>query len=159
MGYSKRQLVTQALEEIGIASYTFDIEPEQLQSALYKLDAMMATWNARGIRLGYPIPSSPEDSSLDDDSNIPDAANESVFLNLAIRLAPSYGKIVLQETKKSAFSSYRNLLARAVKPSEMQLQSIPSGAGNKTWRYGHGEFFGGPTETLDAGDDSELIFE
>ena len=159
MGYSKRQLVTMALEEIGIASYTFDLEPEQLQSALYKLDAMMATWNARGIRLGYPIPSSPEDSSLDDDSNIPDAANESVFLNLAVRLAPSYGKIVLQETKKSAFSSYRNLLARATKPSEMQLQSIPSGAGNKSWRYGHGEFFGGTSDTLDAGDDSELIFE
>ena len=40
MGWTKRQFVTQAFEEIGLASYVFDLTPEQLQSALRRLDAM-----------------------------------------------------------------------------------------------------------------------
>ena len=56
MGYKKRQFISAAFEEIGLASYVFDLQPEQLQSALRRLDAMMADWNAKGIRLGYPAP-------------------------------------------------------------------------------------------------------
>mgnify|MGYP003525752305 CR=1 FL=1 len=55
MGWTKRQFVTQAFEEIGLAAYVFDLTPEQLQSALRRLDSMMASWNAKGIRLGYQI--------------------------------------------------------------------------------------------------------
>lgn len=56
MGWTKRQFVTQAFEEIGLASYVFDLTPEQLDSALRRLDTMIASWNALGIRLGYPLP-------------------------------------------------------------------------------------------------------
>jgi hypothetical protein len=131
MGYTKRQFVTAALEEIGLASYVFDLQPEQLQSALRRLDALMADWNGKGIRLGYPLPSSPQDSDLDEESNVPDAANEAVILNLAIRLAPSYGKQVAIETKASAKQGYDVLLQRATVPPQQQLPgSLPSGAGN-----------------------------
>jgi len=74
MGYSKRQFVTAAFEEIGLASYVFDLNPEQMESALRRLDAMMADWNAKGIRLGYPLPSSPQNSDLDEQTNVPDSA-------------------------------------------------------------------------------------
>ena len=52
MGWTKREYIEQAFEEIGLASYVFDLTPEQLQSALRKLDAMLAEWNAKGLRLG-----------------------------------------------------------------------------------------------------------
>ena len=42
MGWTKQQLVEQAFEEIGMANYVFDLQVEQLQSAMYQLDAMMA---------------------------------------------------------------------------------------------------------------------
>jgi hypothetical protein len=74
MGYSKRQFVYAAFEEIGLASYVFDLQPEQLESARRRLDAMMADWNGKGIRLGYPIPSSPQDGSIDEQTNVPDSA-------------------------------------------------------------------------------------
>ena len=32
MAWTKRQIVTQAFEEIGLASYVFDLEPEQLRA-------------------------------------------------------------------------------------------------------------------------------
>ena len=41
MGYSKRQFVAAAFEEIGLASYAFDLQPQQFESALRRLDAMM----------------------------------------------------------------------------------------------------------------------
>jgi hypothetical protein len=42
MGYKKRQFISAAFEEIGLASYVFDLQPEQLESALRRLDAMIA---------------------------------------------------------------------------------------------------------------------
>lgn len=159
MGYTKRQFVTAALEEIGLASYVFDLQPEQLQSALRRLDALMADWNGKGIRLGYPLPSSPQDSDLDDESNVPDSANEAVILNLAIRLAPSYGKQVAIETKASAKQGYDVLLQRATVPPQQQLPgSLPSGAGNKPWRVYDGPFIRPPVDPVTVGPDGPLEF-
>jgi hypothetical protein len=70
MGWSKQDLIDQAFQQIGLAGYVFDLSPEQLQSALKTLDTMMATWNGRGIRLGYPIPSTANGSKGDDDSSL-----------------------------------------------------------------------------------------
>ena len=159
MGYTKRQFVTAALEEIGLASYVFDLQPEQLQSALRRLDALMADWNGKGIRLGYPLPSSPQDSDLDEESNVPDSANEAVILNLAIRLAPSYGKQVAIETKASAKQGYDVLLQRATVPPQQQLPgSLPSGAGNKPWRVYDGQFIRPPVDPVTVGPDGPLEF-
>lgn len=134
MGWTKRQFITQAFEEIGLASYVFDIQSDQLESALRRLDSMMATWNGKGIRLGYPIPASPENSDLDEETNVPDAANEAIYLNLGVRIAPAFGKTVPLETKKAAKEAYDGLIAKAVQPREMQFPgTLPLGAGNKGW--------------------------
>lgn len=98
MGWTKRQFITQAFEEIGLAAYVFDLTTEQLQSALRRMDAMVAGWNSNGIRIGYPLPSSPQDSDIDVDTGVPDFANEAIYLGLAVRLAPSFGKTVAPET-------------------------------------------------------------
>ena len=92
MSWTKLQLIRQAFSQIGLADYDFDLQPEQLQNALFLLDSMMATWNAKGISLSYPTPTSPENSNTSDESNIPDRANEAVYLNLALRIAPTLGK-------------------------------------------------------------------
>lgn len=155
MSYTKRQIVDAAMAEIGLASYSFDLLPEQRESALRRLDSLMAEWNTRGLRLGYPIPDNPDDSDIDDDSNIPDAAWEAVITNLALRLAPSYGKQVNIETKVSARHSLNTILSRAALPTEMKLPSMPSGAGNKSI---DSPFTQEPTSELIAGPDSTLDF-
>ncbi len=159
MGYSKRQFVTAALEEIGIASYSFDVSPEQLESALRRLDSMIAAWNALGIRLGYPLPSSPQDSDLDEQTNVPDSSNEAIYTNLAIKLAPSYGKQVMPDTKATAKESYNTLLSRAAMPMEQQMPStMPSGSGNKPWRVYDNPFLRPPVDPLLAGQDGPIEF-
>lgn len=158
MGYSKRQFITAALEEIGLASYVFDLQPEQLDTARRRLDAMMADWNGKGIRLGYPIPSSPQDGDLDEETNVPDSAYEAIICSLGIRLAPSYGKQVMVETKIVAKQGYDILLQRATFPLEQQLPGmLPAGAGNKPWRYDN-PYLPAPHDPVDAGPDGPIEY-
>ena len=159
MGYSKRQFVAAAFEEIGLASYVFDLQPEQLQAAMRRIDAMMADWNGKGIRLGYPLPNSPQDSDLDEPTLVPDWANEAIITNGAVRLAPGYGKVVMPETKAVAKDSYNTLLQRATMPPEQQLPAtMPAGAGNKPWRVYDNPFIRPPVDPVDAGPDGPLQF-
>lgn len=158
MSWSKRQIISQAFDGIGLAGFDYDIAPEQFHSALRQLDAMVAMWNAKGIRIGYPLPSSPETSDLDSDSNIPDSAIEAVYTNLQLRLAPTYGKAVPIELKSTALQGFNALLRSSSITMEMQLpNTMPLGAGNKGFRYNRE--FATTTKSLDVGGDSELIYE
>jgi hypothetical protein len=159
MSWTKRQFVEQAFEEVGYASYTFDLTPEQLESAMRRLDAMMATWNGKGIRLGYPIPTSPENSSLDQATEVPDSANEAIYTNLAVRLAPSIGKVASVELKATAREGYRVLLNRATAtpPTQQLPGTMPSGAGNKPWRNDN-PFLDAPDDPIETGGDGPLDF-
>lgn len=158
MGYTKRQFVEAAHDELGLSSYVFDMPTEQLQKTMRRLDAMMAEWNAKGIRLGYPMPSSPEGGDLDDETEVPDSAWETIFTNLAIRVAPSFGKQVMQDTKTTAKRGYNTLLSRATFPPEMQFPStMPAGAGNKPWVYDD-PFLSSPTDPIKTGPDGDLEF-
>lgn len=160
MGWTKRDFVVQAFEEIGYASYIYDAMPEQLESVLRALDAMMATWNAKGIRIGYPLPSSPNDSSLNEETNVPDAANEAVYLNLACRIGPRFGKTLQQESKQAAKDAYDALLIKLAMPIKMQYpQTLPSGAGNKPWRTNYRPYLNKPEDPLLSGEDDVLTFE
>lgn len=159
MSWTKRQLVEAAFEEIGYAAYTFDLQPEQLQSALRKLDSMLAQWNATGVRLGYPVPTEADGSDLDQDSNLPDAANEAVFLNLALRIASSVGKAPAMETKTNAKNAYDRLMAIAAQPGRMQFpDTLPAGAGSKSWRYEDDPFVRKPADPLLAAADAPIDF-
>ncbi len=155
MSYSKRQYITAALEELGLASYVFDASPEQLQSSLRRLDALMAEWNGMGIRLGYPLPSSPDDSDIDEETGVPDWANDAIICNLACRIAPSYGKQTLPATMASANRGLNAILSRFTAPIEKQLPArMPLGAGNKN----SDPFTEAPVDPLLAGPDGPLEF-
>lgn len=156
MSYTKGQLVEAAYAEIGMAAFMFDLEPEDLQAALRKLDAMMAMWNGRGIRLGYPIPLAPLSSTLTEDSTLPDWSISAVIANLGIQIAPLYGKVVSAETRFNARDAYNMVLSRSAMPPEMQFpNTLPAGAGNKPWTI-DSPFMRDPVDQLLTGPDSVL---
>lgn len=158
MSWTKRQFIEQAFNEAGLASYVFDLTPEQLQSALRQMDAMLATWNTKGIRISYPLPGSPEASNIDSETTVPDSANEAIYLNLAVRIAPGFGRQLMPDTKASAKAAYDALLSAAAMPPEMQLPvNMPIGAGNKPFVWGD-NFTPEPTDPLLAGPDHEIDF-
>ncbi len=155
MSWTKRQIIQQAFDEIGLAPYVFDLTADQLESALRRLDSMIAGWESKGIRLGYPLPSSPQNSDLDSETNMPDVAVESAFLQLAVRLAPSYGKVVPAETKAAAKHAYDALLVQFATPTEMRIPAgFPIGAGYKP--YAIDDPFASREDQIHVGSDSVL---
>ena len=157
MSYTIRQFVEAALEEIGQAAYIFDASPDQLLSAAKRYNAMLAEWNAKGIRLGATLYANPNDIDLDAASNVPDLANEAIITNLALRIAPMYGKSPMPDTKLTANRSYGTMLSTFSQPMEMQLGEMPAGAGNKPWRYDDA-FTPDASLPLTAGPDGPLEF-
>lgn len=161
MSWTKREIVQNAFEEVGLASYAFDLQPEQYQAGLRRLDNMMATWNSRGLRIGYPLADSPAGSDLDQDATVTDEAIEAIVGNLAIRLAPMLGKTVSPDTKATARSAYMALLSRRSQTIEMQIDAgaIPAGQGTKCWRVNGDPFLAQEDRGLTVGPDAVLDLE
>ena len=158
MSLTKGQLVSFALEEIGYAAYVYDLMPEQLDSVLRSLDAMMASWNANGIYVGYPL-SDPQNSSLTTNTGITDAANEAIYLNLAIRICSRFGKTASSELKQTAKAAYDSLIIWATTPQEMQFsRNLPTGAGNKPWMRVNTSAYVKQHDNLNVADSSDLNF-
>jgi hypothetical protein len=158
VAWSKRDIIQQAFTEIGLADYAFDLDPAQFQSALRRLDAMITQWENKGIRLAYPVPVSYANSSLDQSIEGQDTALEALYLNLAMRLAPQFGKTPSPDTKMLAFQAYKTLLAMSAQPVEMQIDNsrVPAGAGNNAYADPLYPFLRQPRRGIAAGDDSEI---
>ena len=125
---TKREIITDAFAEIGLASYVFDLQPEQLETAKRGLDRMMATWGGQGTVTGYPQGTA---SDLDEETNAPDWALDAMVLNLAVRIAPGFGKTVSPDTKGAAAAALNVLRMRRLTmvPMAMDTMAVPAGAG------------------------------
>lgn len=141
MSWTKRQIVEKAFEEIGYATYTYDVSADQLQSALERLDAMVAFWKSQGADLDYEVPSSIGGSDLDDDTLI-NTHMIALYTNLALHIAPTVGKIPSKQTKINAHKTYQELLNRTGTRYQTQLpNTLPVGQGNAAWQRQISEFF------------------
>ena len=155
MSYTKRQLVNAAFAELGLPDHVFSLSPDELSQAVARLDSLMAAWNARGIRLGYPIQSNPANIDLDTDSNLPDMAYSAVITNLALQLSPSVMMPINPMTSRTASDTLTILQAHHARPRKAQYgANTPMGAGNR--RRGGSTFFPSPPLVIEAGSDSDL---
>ena len=130
---TKRQIIEMAYSAVGLAGFVYDLQPEQVESARRMLDAMMASWNARGLRVGWPIPSSPDIGDVDEETNLPDSALEAVYLNLGPLLANMHGKQVTPMYLGMARAAKDTMMISLVKPAERKMPGgYPLGAGHKS---------------------------
>lgn len=160
MSWTKRQIVVGAFEELGLGLSEFDIGPQNLESALRRLDVMMADWNGHGIRIGYAA-ADPNSSSLDQDSGVPDWSIRAILVNLAIQIAPMFGKQLPREVRVTAKEAFDNTLSRSSNedPIEMEMpSSLPMGAGNRIDGNNNRTFFPQPTDDVEVGPDGDLDF-
>ena len=149
---TKRQIIDMSYGSIGLAGYTFDLQPEQIEFARQMLDAMMAQLNAQGIRLGWPIPSSPTSGDVDEETNLPDWALAAVYLNLGPIIASAHGKQVTPMYLGMARAAKDAMFIQAVKPMARPMPGgFPLGAGHKT--YWGSSWSADPSEIISLGDD------
>lgn len=131
MPWTKRQIVMEAFSEIGKGDYQFDMQPEEFQSALRRLDMMVAAWGAtQNIRIGYIGGNGFGDIGAE--TELPDWGIEAMYLNLAIRIAPGYGKTVSPDTKINAKQALENIMNNTVTIEPRYIGGY-AGAGAGLW--------------------------
>ena len=155
MSWKKDEIVKYALEEIGIPQN--EVQAQEIESGISRLNILLAGWNVDGIRLGAPLSSSPDVLDTNQDTELPDWAVRAAITNLALELAPSYGRQISPTTivaAKKAKKILRNQAGYPV-PDQVFNSHLPLGAGNATSGQGR-TFVGDAEETILAGNDSEL---
>lgn len=141
MSYTKRQLIEDAFAELALAGYVFDLSPEDLQTALRRMDSMVALWAAKNINISYPLSANPDDSYISQNANIQPYAVDAVICNLALSIAPSFGKQIPQDIRIRAKRGLDFLCSIAAIPPQVKMPShLPIGAGNKSWRLTNNPF-------------------
>jgi len=131
---TKRQIVDMAYEECALNGYEFDVTPEELQSALRRLDGLMAEWKVQGIDIGYNAPAAFGSGDLSDWSGVPDWAANVSAMYLALRIAPRMNKSMGAAASRALASGMVALRAKTQVIPTMALRPYtPYGAGNKLW--------------------------
>jgi hypothetical protein len=152
--WTKKQIIDSAFTEIGLMSYTYDMEPEDIQSAIVTMDSIVSAWN---LPISYHLTSSPSDADANQSTGMPIFANEPLYLALAVALCPRYGKVVNQDLKVRARASYNALLTRTARIPERQFdKTLPVGQGNKPYVGVAPQFFE-PIETLTDDNGNPLL--
>lgn len=130
----KADLLDMIFEELGRASYDFDRTPDEDVSALRKVDALMAEWQAQGCNLNYNFPTSFGRGLPSDLVGVPDAALNTIAAHAAFRIAPGIGKTMSAESRKAMADGKAFLFAETAKIPAMDFpHSTAKGIGNKPW--------------------------
>jgi hypothetical protein len=128
---TKGALVIRALGKIGIANYVFDTEAEEDVSALRQLDSLAARWQGKLEPIGYLQPATNGASLPSDAAGIHEEDVDTFISNLALLLAPDYGKTAAGSLVRQARETQSELFCKYRRRVEYQLpHRQPTGAGN-----------------------------
>jgi hypothetical protein len=121
------EVVEDALEELGVKTAEIPLTSDELQSGIRRVNDMLAEWSDSGITPGYnPV------LSGSDELNIDRNAVAAVKYNAAIRLAPSFQKVVQPALSAVAMETKIALEASSVYIGEVAYpDTLPLGSGNE----------------------------
>ena len=121
------QVIKAALQRILVQGSEADLEPDEYQDAIFDLNNMMLAYDAQGIRLGYTSV-----SDLGDTITIPPGAIMGTIDNLAIKVAPDYGRTASPELIRDAETGLNIMRLLGVNLPETEMPyTLPVGSGNE----------------------------
>lgn len=122
-----REVVSDAFEEIGVKTAEVDLTDDELQSGIRRCNDMLLEWDDIGVITGYN-----EVLNGDDTIEVERNAIAAVKYNLAIRLAPSFQKVVGSALAALASGTTDVLLASNSDISNIAYpDTLPLGSGNE----------------------------
>jgi len=126
-------ILRRAFSRIGVADYEFDVTPDERADARTTLDAMLAEWDGNGVPLGY-VPSDDEDND-GVEMTTPLWADAAIWNNLAMRLAPEFGKMPAGDLRRDAKRGYDLCVSKVtVVPTERRASKRIYGGGDRFYR-------------------------
>ena len=120
-------IIKSALQEILVQASEAELEPDETQDALTYMNRFMDQIAAQGTALGYTQVTSPSDPIT-----IPEGAINGLVFELAIRLAPQFGKAVsidLRQNAKDGRDAMRRIAVFV--RSSVFPDTLPRGSGNE----------------------------
>lgn len=115
------QLVGRSLRLIQVIDATQPVKPQDMDSAMYALNAMLRRWEADGLALGWQPVDNPSDVLP-----LPEEAEQAVAACLAATLAPEYGTELMPSVAKLAIDGLNDLLRdQAVATPIRPLLDVP----------------------------------
>jgi len=121
--YTKREIINASLEEIGLSPDELDITSAENQRVGRNLEALVKQWLLNGVEINYNFASDIHNPDLSEATELSHYALQALSLNLAIRIAPSFGKQILPDTKENAVVAY-NILANRSVSLEFQVKCL-----------------------------------
>lgn len=122
-----REVIQDAFEEIGVKTAEVSLTADELQSGIRRCNDMLIAWSDLGYIVGYI-----EVLNGDDKMNIDRSAVGAVKYNLAMKLAPSYQKVVTPALAGNASNSFDILMASGPGIGEVAFpDTLPFGSGNR----------------------------
>lgn len=132
---TKRQLVEQMFTEVSLNGWEYDLTPDEKDTALTRLDALMWELRGRDIEVGYNFPTAIGQGALNDPLGCPDQAFYGLAVLGAERLCPTMGKTMSKESRIALTAAMKAVRSAAVTlvPTVRFAIGTPIGAGNKPW--------------------------
>jgi len=143
MTVTMREVVEDALEEIGVKTAEVPITDDELQSGIRRCNDMLTEWSDSGVISGY--------SPLyfgDDELNVDRSSVRAIKLALAINLASPFQKVISPTLTGLATGAYNSLLASNSFIGKVAFpDTLPMGSGNDCGDfYQNDRFFSGGKE-------------
>jgi len=120
------EFVTGALKLLEVRTAESAITPEEAQDGLISLNDMMNEWNVDGINIGYETLDDVEDEVF-----VTLGSEGAIKANLAVYIAPEYGRNVTAMLFERAKRSKRSLRASIPLNASQFPDTLPIGSGNE----------------------------
>ncbi len=120
------EIVTGALQLLEVQTAESAITAPEAEDGLVSLNDMMNEWNVDGINVGYETLESIEDELFVDLGSI-----GAIKANLAVYIAPEYGRAVSDSLERRAKSGKRSLRASINLNPSQYPDTLPVGSGNE----------------------------
>lgn len=135
----KVDIISGAYSQMRISGLTIDPTPDDLETALIRLEDMAAEFASRNMSAGYILENQPDPNSW---IGIPRAFKQAYETNLAVRLIPDFNKQVPPELLMQARQSASNLAARSALQRETPYpRRMARGSGNTLRFYRWDRFY------------------
>ena len=120
------EVVTGALSLLEVNTAETAITANEAEDGLVSLNDMMNEWNVDGINIGYETLDSVEDELF-----VTLGSVGAIKSNLAIYIAPEYGRVVSDSLRERAKTSKRSLRASIPLNQSQYPDTLPIGSGNE----------------------------